>query len=224
MTSIWISVSVLSVSLLIKLIHGYLTNRENKKSDEMMNYQRKLQAKKLYEEREERTDLSEMAEEEFWEIMDAVHKRSKKSFKNSIGVFNDLIKKYSPEELIQLDNLLIRLFKENVNQDIYAASRIIFHVDDLGATLVLMNLLMTRGEVFFKQACQNPNLIIGKEFTDIEGRVFQNVVADRYFSETLKLIPEIVLDENEEPLEIPGEKWTEKDLPTRYQELWFHYY
>lgn len=219
----WMYIALISSLIGVKLIHFILTRRENKKSDENVELSEKHRAKKLIEEREERVDLTEIDESEFWEIMDQVHRRSKTSFKNSMGVFKDLIKKYTPEELVRLDNLLLRLFKENVNYDINAASCIIFKTSDWGATLLLMNLLMTRGEVFFKQACLNPNLIIGKEFTDIEGRVFQDVISDVYSAKTIKLIPEIILDDHEE-LDIPGEKWSDKELPSRYQELWFHYF
>lgn len=219
----WITIALLSALILSKVIHHFIVNRENKKSDEMMDHERKLHAKKLIEERVERTDFSEIEESEFWEMMDEIQSRSKSSFKNSMGVFKDLIKKYSPEELIRLDNLLSRLFMENVNQDIYAASRIIFKTSDIGATLLLMNLLMTRGEVFFKQACNNPNLIIGKEFTDIDGRVFQDVISQVYSSKTLNLIPEVIYPEDYR-FEIPGQECTDKELPSKYEELWFNYY
>ena len=155
--------------------------------------------------------------------MEEIQSRSKSNFKNSMGVFNDLIKKYSAEDLIRLDNLLSRLFKDNINQDICAASRIIFKSSDLGATLLLMNLLMTRGEVFFNQACYNPNLIIGKEFTDIDGRVFQDIISQVYAAKTLKLIPEVIYPDHY-VLEIPGQECTDKELPSRYEELWFNYY
>lgn len=219
----WITIALLSALILSKVIHHFIINRENRQSDEIMDHERKLNAKKLLEERAERMDFSEIEESEFWDIMDEVQSRSKTSFKNSMGVFKDLIKKYSAEELIRLDNLLSRLFKENVNQDIYAASRIIFKTPDLGATLLLMNLLMTRGEVFFKQACYNPNLIIGKEFTDIDGSVFQDIISQVYSAKTLKLIPEVIYPEDF-ILKIPGQECTDKELPSRYEELWFNYY
>lgn len=219
----WITISFLAALVISKVIHHLITNKENRESDEKMEFNRKLQMKTLIEEREERSDFREFDESEFWKIMDEIQSRSKTSFKNSMGVFNDVIKKYSPEELIQLDNLLFRLFKENVNQDIYACSRIIFKSSDLGVTLLLMNLLMTRGKVFFKQACLNPNLIIGKEFIDIEGIVFQDVISEVYTSKTLKLIPEIISSE-ESFINIPGNVCSDKDLPSRYQELWFHFY
>lgn len=219
----WITIIVLCALFSVKLIHLWITKRENKKSDEMFLLNEKHRLKKLIEEREEREDFTEIEETEFWKMMDEVQSRSKASFKNSMGVFNDLIKKYSPEELIQLDNLLTRLFKDNLNYDIYAASRIIFKTPDLGATVLLMNLLMTRGEVFFKNACINPNLIIGKQFTDIDGRIFQDIVSDMYSEKTIKLIPEVIVSDDEEFI-IPGVKWTEKELPSRYQELWYTYY
>jgi|GEM_PF-4374591 len=219
----WFTVLVLSSMVIVRLIQYLLTRSENKKSDDKMDLIRKHEIKTLIEEREERLDRSEMDEAQFWDIMDKIHNRSKTSFKKSTGVFKDIIYKFSPEELIQMDNLLLRLFREYINYDIYAASTIIFKTADLGATIRLMNLLMTRGEVFFKNACLNPNLIIGKEFKDIDSRDFNDVIANVYFLKTSKLIPEVIYLEDEE-LIIPGEAWTEKSLPSRYEELWFAYY
>lgn len=219
----WFTVLVLSSMVIVRLIQYLLTRSENKKSDDKMDLIRKHEIKTLIEEREERLDRSEMDEAQFWDIMDKIHNRSKTSFKKSTGVFKDIIYKFSPEELIQLDNLLLRLFREYINYDIYAASTIIFKTADLGATIRLMNLLMTRGEVFFKNACLNPNLIIGKEFKDIDSRDFNDVIANVYFLKTSKLIPEVIYLEDEE-LIIPGDPWTEKSLPSRYEELWFAYY
>lgn len=219
----WFTIVVLSSMVIVRLIQYLLTRSENKKSDDKMDFIRKHEIKTLIEEREERLDRSEMDEAQFWDIMDKIHNRSKTSFKKSTGVFKDIIYKFSPEELIQMDNLLLRLFREYINYDIYAASTIIFKTADLGATIRLMNLLMTRGEVFFKNACLNPNLIIGKEFKDIDSRDFNDVIANVYFLKTSKLIPEVIYLEDEE-LIIPGEPWTEKSLPSRYEELWFAYY
>lgn len=219
----WFTIVVLSSMVIVRLIQYLLTRSENKKSDDKMDLIRKHEIKTLIEEREERLDRSEMDEAQFWDIMDKIHNRSKTSFKKSTGVFKDIIYKFSPEELIQMDNLLLRLFREYINYDIYAASTIIFKTADLGATIRLMNLLMTRGEVFFKNACFNPNLIIGKEFKDIDSRDFNDVIANVYFLKTSKLIPEVIYLEDEE-LIIPGEAWTEKSLPSRYEELWFAYY
>jgi hypothetical protein len=219
----WFTVLVLSSMVIVRLIQYLLTRSENKKSDDKMDFIRKHEIKMLIEEREERLDRSEMDEVQFWDIMDKIHNRSKTSFKKSTGVFKDIIYKFSPEELIQMDNLLLRLFREYINYDIYAASTIIFKTADLGSTIRLMNLLMTRGEVFFKNACLNPNLIIGKEFKDIDSRDFNDVIANVYFLKTSKLIPEVIYSEDEE-LIIPGEPWTEKSLPSRYEELWFAYY
>lgn len=219
----WITILLLGSLIGVRLIYNYITKKENEKVDEqqLLNYQQEM--KTLIEEREERENFTQFPEPQFWMLMDEVYERSQSSFKNSMGVFKDLIKPLNPNELIQLDNLLMHLFKENLNYDIYAASRIVFKTPDLGATLLLMNLLMTRGEVFFNNACLNPNLIIGKTFKDIDGRVFEDVVAEVYLAKTKKLIPEVIPPEDFE-LKISGKKWTEKELPSRYNELWFSFY
>ncbi len=76
---------------------------------------------------------------------------------------------------------------------------------------------MTRGEVFFNQAILDPKLIIGKTVEDIEPKLIGDMIDELYYLKAKKLIP---LYPDTEELTLKGEPWKERDLPTRYSELW----
>ncbi len=191
---------------------------EKEEEEAAINYekQRKQELKELVESREERASLEEN-EEKFWELIDKARGRSKNSFKNHLGVFKDYLNKLQPEELIKIDNLITRLLKEGVSYDLSAAAAIIFKSGDIGSTFVLMTLFMTRGEVFFNQAILDPKLIIGKTVEDIEPKLIGDMIDELYYLKAKKLIP---LYPDTEELTLKGEPWKERDLPTRYSELW----
>jgi hypothetical protein len=181
---------------------------------------RKDKLKKLIEERDFRVDFKEYNEEAFWEIIQKAQNRGGNSYKNNLGLLKDYLTELSPKELIQVDNLIERLFKDFINQDLYATSNIIFKTNDLSGTYLLMSIFMCRGEVFYKNACLNPNLIIGKEIIDFDGRIITGVIEELYVIKTNKLIP---LPETNTNFEIKGVSWTQKELPSKYSELWMEY-
>ncbi|MEM9023469.1 MAG: DUF4240 domain-containing protein [Bacteroidota bacterium] len=204
--------------ILIFAISFYFRRKDVQTMEDGFERRRKETLAHLIENRETRTLDYEFDEAEFWTLIERIGKRSKQSYKNSVGLFKDFIGKYDAAELIGLDNLLVRLYKEYVTQDVCAAAAIILSSTEPSTTLLLMNVLISRGEVFFKQACHNPNLIIGKAITDIENITYADMIAEVYFLKADKFIP--LVAEAELAFEIPGEPWAEKDLPSRYRELW----
>lgn len=207
------------VVLVIVALFRFLNAAGTKSQDEhYLDEIRKENLKRLLETREERTDLEEFDEEEFWKIIDTVQRRAKDGYTFHLGIFRDVLSQKEPAELIKLDNLYHRLMLENLSHDLTAASTLLFKSTSLEFTFVLMNLSIFRGEVFFKNACHNPNLIIGKSFSHIETRTIEDLISDVYTRKTRRLIP--TRPEPAEPFEMPGEPWQEKDLPSRYPELW----
>lgn len=109
--------SILFVFLLVVLaINHFRSKKEEKESFEKSEELRKGQLKKLVTERESRTIKTEFNEERFWKLIDQIRTRSKDSYKNFLGVFRDEIKGFTEEELVELDNLIIRLTLSIVNQ------------------------------------------------------------------------------------------------------------
>jgi hypothetical protein len=76
---------------------------------------------------------------------------------------------------------------------------------------------MSKGRVFYKNACINPNLIIGKELNEINNVNLFDTISEIYRRKTDFLIPLPIQDEE---FEIKGEKWSERELPSKYSELW----
>ncbi len=182
---------------------------------------RRAELKEIIEQREERLNFEEFDEERFWAILENLRSRGGDSYKNNLGLFRDVITKYSPEDLIKLDNLMTRLFLKGFSYDVHAAAAIIFNSSESRFILLLLNVFMWKGEVFFKQAVLNPNLIIGKRIVDVEERIIPDIIADVYFRKTRKLIP--LAPEDNTAQEMLGEPWNEKELPSRYSELWMEF-
>lgn len=206
---------ILLLYIIYRFFYQLKQEKDDKKSSFVQNY---LKLKNAIKNSETRVNYAEFNETEFWEIIEKINKRSEESYSNSLGLFKDFIVKYTASELIELDNLIQRLIKDNINQDLRAASTIIFKSDDINLTFLLMSIFMSKGQVFFNQACLNPNLIIGKQISGINKGMLWTVISDLYFKKTNKLLPlikgEYLIDN------IPDEECDYKDLPVRYSELW----
>ncbi len=202
------------------LIRYFMEEKRNKRAISQFKEQEKIDLEELLKTRESRTDHIEFNEDTFWELIDDIFNRSGNHYRNFLGVFRDKLKNIGPEELVRMDNLINRLFVKNIHHDLWAASRIIFKDPKLGSAFMLMNVMMIKGRIFFYQACINPNLILGKEFTHIDGRFFNDIIAEEYYRKTGKLIP-IEMDETE--LIVPGVPCDDDELPSKFPELWGHF-
>jgi hypothetical protein len=193
-----------------------LRKDEDQKVEQSQDQRRKDELKDLFENREERTLMEEFDEDSFWLLVDNAATRSGSNYKNFMGVMKDLLSKKSPEDLLKIDNLLYRLITNGISYDLTAASSIIFK--DSNYVEVLLNLFISKGEVFFKNAFNKPELIIGKNFNDVVDTTISSVIGELYYKKTNSFIP--TLKESEEQVELKGEPWRDKDLPSRYPELW----
>lgn len=193
----------------------------NKKTDVEFELKQKQNRKDILkyqiENREIRTDFEEFDEDEFWNLIDKSSENCRGSYKNQLGLLMDYFRKYESNEIIRLDNLVNRLYRDFINQDLLAASYIIFKTSDISATYLLMSVFMSKGRVFYKNACINPNLIIGKELNEINNITLPDTIAEIYKRKTDFLIPLPIQDEE---FEIKGDKWSERELPSKYSELW----
>ncbi|AEV33900.1 hypothetical protein Oweho_2943 [Owenweeksia hongkongensis DSM 17368] len=188
-----------------------------KKGEEQIDIDRqKDDYTRMVKSQKDREIVARFDEDRFWNIIEEVLERSGSSYRNFLGLFKDKVRTLPEEEIIMLDNLLIKLYRENLTFDLYAASTIIFKSEDLINSYLLMNVFMTKGRVFFKQACKSPELVLGKSFEDVDGRLINDVLSELYFAKTKELMP-IPVDEE---WDIPGEKWKFRDLPEKYPELW----
>ncbi len=212
-----ITIGLIILFSIVILVIEIIADKKKKQQDhkeELFSLYKKIKNRKP------RIIITEADEKDFWNMIEKINTRSNNNYFNSLGLFKDYITNYSPKELIELDNLYIRLIRENINQNICAAAAIIFKSNENKEdhTLLLMNILMTNGQVFFNQACNNPNLIIGKEFTDLRNRLYNDVIHELYLNNTKEIIPKF--DDETLNFDIPGEKWDYEDLPIMYNELW----
>jgi len=216
-----------STFLVVLLLAGFglfkffAQESDNEKLQEDLEHNRKEELAKMFENLKDRTDLTEFDEEQFWQLVERTSNRSKDSYRNHLGVFKDFITEFSPQKLIQLDNLILRLFRDNISYNLTAASAIIFRGGDIFQTFLLMNVMMTKGQVFFKNTSINPDFLIGKQFEDIEGRLYGDVIANVYLMKTQEFIPNYPSDDLE--LKISGEPWKDNELPTRFRKLWMEF-
>jgi len=211
-----------SIALLFFLVLTIVRHvRSKSEQNELDVYQddvRKSELQNLLENREDREILEPYSEEEFWALIDKVTERAKPGYTFQLGVLRDRLSQMSPDDLVRVDNLYQKLIFENISHDLTAAAAIIFKRGDLPTAVLLMNLFIMQGEVFFKNACQNPTLLIGKQIANLEARGLDDIISDLYLRKTGKLIP--LSPEPEEPLVLSGEPWKERELPSKYAELW----
>jgi len=211
----------LALAVIIHFVRNHYAQKEHEKSvEEVIKEGRKEMAEKVRN-RKVREDLNEFSEEEFWNLIDKARSRSGENYKHHLGLLSDWLFKLSTDEILHIDNLITRLYEERISHELQAATYIIFKSADIHSIHVLMTVFLLRGQAFFNQACMNPNLIIGKDVTDIDGRTLFDITADVYFRQTDELIP--IPEEKDEQVELRGEKWTEQELPTKFSELWMHF-
>jgi hypothetical protein len=160
-----------AITLLAMFAYGMYIRLFPHKTEEaaFMEEQRKKELTRIVTERKDREITDCTDEEKFWELIESTHSRGKKAYLSKLRVLRDkLSNQFSPDDLIRFDNRYQQLIEEYINQDLVAASTIIFGERNVGLAILLMNIFMFEGEIFFKNACQNPNLIIGKEIERVE--------------------------------------------------------
>lgn len=188
---------------------------ENRQAETFKNFQRQI-----IENQEEREDFEQFNEDEFWEIVDAVRKKSRDSYKNYNGLLKDQLMKLEPDQLVHLDNLIQNFFIDRYSHDLFAASYILFKRADIEMVNFLMSYLISKGRVFFKQASLDINLLVGKEIKIDDPRSILDVIQEVFVYKTGTLMPYIKMDQ----IEIKGESWEQKELPSRYSEFWNAFY
>ncbi len=211
------SLALLAV-LAITIVRHIRSKQEQSDAVVYQEELRKRELQKLLESRQERCILEAYPEAEFWDMIQKATDRAKPGYTFQLGVLRDMFSVQTPDDLIRLDNLYQKLITENISYDLTAAAAIIFKNGNIPTAILLMNLFIMQGEIFFKNACLNPNLIIGKRLDHIEGRGLDDLLADLYLRKTGVLIP--LIPDPEIPFELAGKPWRQSELPSRYAELW----
>lgn len=207
---------IFSTSFIIAIVKAINWNRDNREVSEYYETKRKENIKKLYEGRLKRELLELFDADEFWGIIDESKNRSKESYKNQLGLLKDKFHKLTPEQLLKIDNLIIKLVKEAFTWELYGASTIIFKGSDTTRFHVFLSWLISRGEIIYNNALVNKNIILNQKFIDIDGRTISDIISEVYYKKTRTFIP--IPDTCD--INLQGEEWQEKDLPGRFSEIW----
>ena len=195
--------------------------KDDKEAEELFKKNQKADLKKLFTEREERIDYTEFEEIKFWSKVEEVRIKCNNNYKNFNGLFRDYIGSLKVEEIIQLDNLVSRLFMERYSYDLLYTSYIVLKKGDLDGMKRLMNVFLSKGEVFFKNVCINTNLSLGKEITYNEDeRIMFDLIGEAYAIKANKLIPIPIIND----IILKGDPAEEKEIPVKYSELWNEYF
>lgn len=197
----------------------YNRKKENEEALESFESQRKEDLKALYENISVREDLELFEVEKFWELIDSTREQAKGDYQNQIGLLKDRINHFSQKELIRFDNLLNNLMKDAFTWDLFGASSIIFKSQSLDNLILIISLLISRGEVIYNNALVNPDILINQEFGQINGVIVNDIVKELYVLKTNKLMPEI----KDFSLGLIGEEWQQSQLPSKYPAIWEHF-
>ncbi|CAM1345136.1 DUF4240 domain-containing protein [Tenacibaculum amylolyticum] len=221
MDNLWLPISIALVLLAYHSINFFKEERESKELDEEILERRNKEFEAIKREQKIREDFTEFDEDDFWEVVDELRLKCKGKYANFYGLFKDHLYKLSNSELVRLHNLLIRLYRDQMNYDVLAAVAIIFKgIDDFRITLFL-DVLISQGRVVFKHVSLNVELLLKKDIEEFNYPnkkldLLEEAIQEVYFKRFEKLLPRI---ENKELIDIKGEVWEEKDLPIRYSKL-----
>ena len=195
--------------------------KSDREAEEILKKTRKTELKKIFTEREKRIDNTEFDETRFWSVIDRVRVKNNNSYKKFNGLLRDEISSLKTDEIIQLDNFISRLFSERYSYDLLYASYIIFNRSDIDGINLLMSVLVSKGEVFFKNACINTDLLLGKFITNNEDdRILFDLTIEAYAIKTNKLIP----IPTQKELVLKGIEIDENEIPNKYSSLWNEYF
>jgi hypothetical protein len=207
------------VMLSVWITRRFIYNREQKEALATQEDLRKKEFKAVIQNREYRENTKCYDENEFWMLIDDTKKRSKGNYKNQMGLLRDKLSKFSTDELIEIDNLLIALNRKAFTWDLYAASNIIYKDQSIDYLFLLISWIISRGEFIFNNSLVNPNIIINQDMIDMRPMTISDLISELYTIKTQKLIPEPEIPD----FILIGDKWDSRELPNRYGELWQKY-
>lgn len=194
-------------------------HKEDKEVEEHQDRRRKAELKDLLENRKKRENFELFDKEKLWELIEGFDQKSNGSYKNQLGLFKDYLRKLSPEQLLEIDNLYDRLIKKGLNWNVVGASCIILKSGHIETVVILISWLISKGEVFYNNAILDVDLILKKEIKGLNELTHSDVIAEVYFDKTKELIPL----KKEEDINIHGSEWKESELPSRFPNLWDAY-
>ncbi len=196
--------TIIFIYIIIRLGIAFYNHIERENDDiEIKQIQEKIFEKeksKLIESQQERTDLEEYNENEFWDLIEEAKSRADDNYSRRVGIIKGKLSTFSAEELIKIDNLIYRLIIDGINLKMLAATKLILNNDDLFYLHQLLSIFMTEGEVFYKNAIYDPDMFHNRSITNLDLRLLQNFPSEIYLDKTKRLLPNIPTDLIENPI------------------------
>lgn len=210
------------ITILVFRFFRYLYDLKiSKESDKKMEVNRNNEITLLLENRKKRTNNKVFDENEFWEIVTEIRKKSKDSYITFIGLFKDRLLKINSEKLIEIDNLIISFYQKYLTKEIAGASQVIFENSDINYTFLLMNYLISKNQVVFKNTCLKIELIEKLKIEDLTLTTINDLIADCYYLSTKELIPEYNIEEIS--IKYSENLYKREELPEIFPNLWKQY-
>lgn len=205
-------------AVILSLIRYFAFDRKEDKEVAVMakkSYQRDYQ--QLLETRTERTlNVQIMSEDTFWSLIDTTKKKSKENFKYQVGLLKDLFQTMTAEQLLEFQG---RLVKESLRANTHkmaGAFVIINHSMTFQDFEHFKEWLISRGQLHFNNFIENPEYIRNSKMAGLDSNGIYMALTAAYYEKTQRLIPDFA----EISFGFEDEKILEKDLSTKFPELW----
>jgi site-specific recombinase XerC len=216
------SIHALVIGGLIGLGYSIYQFVQNRQASEQIQKNYRFELKKLVKEREvvNIDEVNKIPEDVFWEKIHTVNKRSKDSYKNFIGLLKDHLQKLNDNELLEYYCCYLRIINRANNHKLISAFQIINHAALFNEYHAFVSWLVSRGQIAFNNAINNPDLIRNIEIKDLNDITIEDLFMETYTIKSRKLMPEL---QGLEVGETIGDEIDFKDAPDIFPGLWDKY-
>jgi hypothetical protein len=207
------------IGLLFAIGRYFYTQKGNREADVIRNKTFQNEVKRLYNERKKINydDIKSISENDFWEIIDGINKRSKGSYKNFLGLLKDHLLREDKNKILDIYGRFLSIITKTNNYPLLGAFNIISSSIDFKDFEIFASWLISKGQILFNNCIHNPELIRNIEIKEIIHLSIFDIMAECYETRFLEIIPEIVDFEIQEP---EGEELRPEQLPDRFPQLW----
>jgi len=198
------------VGIVVSIIGYFLNKKGDKEAQEIQNNTYRDEMKKMIEKREEIsiTDIKDIEEDEFWQVLEKNNKRAQNSYRNQIGLLKDYFLEKDENFILGFYSFYRKTMVNNSNFRIIGAFQIINNSRIFIDYSHFLSWLISRGRVLFNNAVNNPELICNIEIKDLSEITLEDLLIDCYISKTNKMFPKLTdfnIDQESDE-EIPMEK------------------
>lgn len=192
---------------------------QDKEAEKIFNKTYRDQVKQLIKDRKKISikNINPTSENDFWELIDLITKKSKGSYKNFLGLFKDYLLEQEGQQILELYLATLNMLVKTNNYNLVGAFTIITNSIKFYNYDIFGSWLLTRGQVLYNNSINNPELIRNIEIKDIVEETVIDLICECYEIRTRQIIPEFM---DFEAPEIEGEQIELEELADTYPGLW----